>query len=297
MLKSNLNLKNLSFFIFISGIIFQIFNSPAPFVDEVLYINAGKRIQNGMYLYDGYSNWFNGSPFIWPLLSSIIHEYFGLLGSRILASIFTFIGLIYFWKLTNHLFNKSIADWSLLLLSSNFYVISFAFIAVYDSMALCFFIVGYYFFQFEKPKTSALLVSLAIFIKYAMIGMLPILIIQSFITKRYRNLIHVLLFLGWLTIPYFYFVRGGFLSSYGVPDWSPERGAILIMIINFLKDSLILCLAGFITVFMSKKYKNYAIFFMISLLMWPAFHVLFKNNTSAHKHIVYGLFIAFPLVG
>jgi len=300
MLRSKLSLRNFSFVIFVLGIIYQLFHFSSPFIDEALYINAGKRIQNGMYLYDGYSSWFNGSPFIWPLLSSIIHEYLGLVGSRLFSSAFTFITLIYFWKLTNKLFNKSIADWSLLLLCSNFYVVSFAFIAVYDSMALCFFIMGFYYFQFETAKSkklSAFLISISIFVKYAFLGMIPILIMHTLVTKRYKHFWKTLLYIGWLTLPYFYFIRGGFLSSYGAADWSPDRFAILIMLANFLKDSLILCSFGLVLIFIKKENKRYGVFFILSLIMWPTFHILFQNNTSAHKHIVYGFFISFPLIG
>jgi hypothetical protein len=42
-----------------------------PFVDEGLYAVAGMRVLEGNGLSDGYIAWFNGSPFLWPVMAAI----------------------------------------------------------------------------------------------------------------------------------------------------------------------------------------------------------------------------------
>jgi hypothetical protein len=45
-----------------------------PFVDEGLYIAAGMRVLEGKGPSDGYITWFNGSPFVWPVIAALGHR-------------------------------------------------------------------------------------------------------------------------------------------------------------------------------------------------------------------------------
>ena len=42
-----------------------------PFVDEGAYTVASLRVLEGKGLSDGYLAWFNGSPFVWPVLATL----------------------------------------------------------------------------------------------------------------------------------------------------------------------------------------------------------------------------------
>ena len=71
------------------------FAANGPFVDEGLYTVAGLRVLEGRGLSDGYVRWFNGSPFVWPVLAALGHHVAGLAGARLMAAILSTVIRLY----------------------------------------------------------------------------------------------------------------------------------------------------------------------------------------------------------
>ena len=107
-----------------------------PFVDEGLYTVAGLRVLEGNGLSDGYVRWFNGSPFVWPVMAALGHRVGGLPGARLMATILCTIALIAFFKTAETLFGQPTATWGTLALAINGLFMALAHFAVYDVAAL-----------------------------------------------------------------------------------------------------------------------------------------------------------------
>jgi hypothetical protein len=82
-----------------------------PFVDEGLYTVAGMRVLEGKGLSDGYITWFNGSPFVWPVMAAVGHHLGGLTGARLMAIFISMVTLVAFAKTAETLFGESAAAW------------------------------------------------------------------------------------------------------------------------------------------------------------------------------------------
>src|ERR1700730_2933072 len=112
------------------------FAANGPFVDEGLYIVAGTRVLEGRGLSDGYIKWFNGSPFVWPVIAALGHSLGGLPGARLMAAILSTVTLVAFARTAENLFGQSVAEWSALALAVNGLFMALAHFAVYDVAAL-----------------------------------------------------------------------------------------------------------------------------------------------------------------
>ena len=112
------------------------FAANGAFVDEGLYAVAGMRVLEGKGLSDGYIAWFNGSPFVWPVMAALGHRLGGLPGARFMAVVVSMVTLVSFAKTAEALFGESVAVWGTSALSVNGLFIALAHFAVYDVPAL-----------------------------------------------------------------------------------------------------------------------------------------------------------------
>lgn len=88
------------------------FAASGPFVDEGLYTVAGMRVLEGEGLSDGYITWFNGSPFVWPVIAAALgHRLGGLPGARFVAAILSTVTLVAFARTAENLFGQTVAEW------------------------------------------------------------------------------------------------------------------------------------------------------------------------------------------
>lgn len=107
-----------------------------PFVDEALYAVAGMRVLEGQGLSDGYLAWFNGSPFVWPVIAAIGHRMGGLAGARLMAVLLSTVTLLAVAKTAETLFGPTAAAWATAALAVNGLFMALAHFAVYDVPAL-----------------------------------------------------------------------------------------------------------------------------------------------------------------
>jgi len=94
------------------------------------------RVLEGKGLSDGYITWFNGSPFVWPVMAAVGHHLGGLTGARLMAVTISMVTLVGFAKTAETLFGESAAAWGTAALSLNGLFIALAHFAVYDVPAL-----------------------------------------------------------------------------------------------------------------------------------------------------------------
>ena len=95
------------------------FAANGPFVDEGLYTVAGMRVLEGQGLADGYITWFNGSPFVWPVIAALGHHLGELPGARFMAAILSAVTLVAFAKTAENLFGQSVSAWCALAFGVN----------------------------------------------------------------------------------------------------------------------------------------------------------------------------------
>jgi Dolichyl-phosphate-mannose-protein mannosyltransferase len=112
------------------------FGANGPFVDEGLYTVAGLRVLEGQGRADGYLAWFNGSPFVWPVMAALGHQLGGLAGARLVAAIVSTLTVLAFAKTAETLFGESAAAWGTAALCANGLFMALAHFAVYDVPAL-----------------------------------------------------------------------------------------------------------------------------------------------------------------
>lgn len=112
------------------------FDANGPFVDEGLYTVAGLRVLEGHGPSDGYLTWFNGSPFVWPVIAALGHHMGGLPGARFMAALFSTVTLLAFAKTAENLFGQSVSQWRALAFGVNGLFLALAHFAVYDVAAL-----------------------------------------------------------------------------------------------------------------------------------------------------------------
>src|SRR5207249_7949247 len=85
---------------------------------------------------DGYITWFNGSPFVWPVIAAMGHRLGGLPGARFMAAILSTMTLVAFARTAENLFGQSVAEWCALAFALNGLYMALAHFAVYDVAAL-----------------------------------------------------------------------------------------------------------------------------------------------------------------
>jgi len=122
-------------------------NYNSPFRDEAIYIVLGKLgIIEGDWWSYGSQNWLGGSLYVYPVMSGLAYQLFGLLGSRLLSVIFSLFTIIFVIKIANLLLIKKAKNIKFLtsllilfLLGGSTISLYISRLATYDSCAYFFF--------------------------------------------------------------------------------------------------------------------------------------------------------------
>tara|TARA_R110002096_G_scaffold183757_12_gene361926 strand:+ start:10296 stop:11654 length:1359 start_codon:yes stop_codon:yes gene_type:complete len=287
---------------FILGLLFIFFAANGAKGDEGIYILSGLQLLDG--LPDTFSSWHNGSPYLWSLLAGFTYKVSSLEGVRILTLLLSITILILnYFHCSSHV-GKENAWWSSLFLSLSGPFFFFSHIAVYDVLGLVFFMSSALFIQKKNLAHIALagiFAGLAIITKYAFIIYFPILFLLLYIVTEHRVFLKSLIFLLFsVIIPIFHNLivfKSLFPDSYA----SYQATELGFNSLYSLGVSLFILLP-IILVFLVPSARNQvrkskiSYLFAGSLLIWPVFHILTGNPTSAEKHIVYAVVFATPLV-
>lgn len=279
-----------------------------PFFDEGIYVTAGIRTLEGAAYEDNFLSWFGGS-LLWPILAGLGFQAGGLIGTRAVAVVLTVGGLAAFARAVRNLFGEKVAFWATLALALNGPFLALARLGVYDTLALSGVTVAFWTItELEKRDHRAWLVAsagaftLAVFAKYPIGIMAAPLLGTVLFLREDRARTDVLLFAflaGALGLAFFLPVReqvGEFFNwrLENRPSFGVSLQAIAFVIAYLSVVPTVLALAGW---FIARRNRWLASVMLLSMAIWPTYHLLTEDPTSTNKHLVFGYVFAYPLVG
>ena len=283
-------------------------NYNGPFFDEGIYVTAGIRTLEDTAYEDNFLSWFGGS-LVWPVLAGLGFRVGGLIGTRAVAVLITIGGLAAFARAVRDLFSEKVGFWATLTLALNGPFLGLARLGVYDTLALSGVAVAFWTItELEERDHRVWLVAsvgafaLAVFAKYP-IGIMaaPLLGTVLFLREeRARTDILLFAFLaGALGLAFFLPVRdqvGEFFNwrLENRPSFGVSLPAIAFVIGYLSIIPSVLALAGW---FIAGDRRWLASVMLLSLAIWPTYHLLTGDPTSTNKHLVFGYLFAYPLVG
>ena len=287
------------------------FAANGPFVDEAVYTVAGMRVLEGRGLSDGYVAWFNGSPFVWPVIAALGHRLGGLPGTRLMAAILALVTLVAFAKAAEALVGQSAAVWGTAALALNGLFMALAHFAVYDLPALTGIAVSMWCLTRGSPRHglwwvlgAAVAFSFAVIAKY---GYMPMVIPLVGLLASVRGLARagrpLALFLSaaaLITVTYFWLLFGslvpGSASAYFEQPSRVSRGHISALQLLYGLGPLLLASVG-ASVAWKEHRRLLVVTCLVALSVFPAFHLWTANSVSAQKHVVPGFLFAYLLAG
>jgi hypothetical protein len=295
-----------------------------PFVDEGLYTVAGMRVLEGQGLADGYVTWFNGSPFVWPVIAALGHYLGGLPGARFMAAILSTVTLVAFAKTAENLFGQSVSAWCALAFGVNGLFMALAHFAVYDVAALAGLAVSMWCvtrpslnmgprnWRTPNPSSDASIWVIgagiafagAVIAKYGympmVVPLLGLLVSVRDIKSSRRALAVFLSVAGAILAAYFWLFFGSFFpassAAYLGQAFGRSRGHIAVLQIVFGLAPFALASAGALVAWRRRERLLVATC-LLALLLYPAFHLWTANFVSAQKHVVAGFLFAYLLAG
>ena len=280
-----------------------------PFVDEGLYVVAGMRVLEGKGPADGYLTWFNGSPYLWPVIGALGHHVAGLSGARLMAALLSTITLVAFAKTAGQLFGRSAAMWGALAFGVNGLFLALAHFAVYDVAALTGLAISMW--CVSRASTSRLWVvggaiaaAMAVIAKY---GYMPMIVPLAGLLVSIRDLERagraLALFLsmaGLILAMYFWLSFGALFptssAAYLGQTFGRSRGHIAVLQIVFGAVPLALASAGAIVAW-RRRQRLVTMTCLLATAVFPAFHLWTANFVSGQKHVVAGFLFAYLLAG
>jgi hypothetical protein len=287
------------------------FASNGPFVDEGLYTVAGIRVLEGQALSDGYLTWFNGSPFVWPVIAALGHHLGGLSGARLVAAILSTVTLVAFAKTADSLFGASVSPWCALAFGLNGLFLALAHFAVYDVAALAALAVSMWCVT-RSPTSdgsiwmigAAIAFAGAVVAKYGympmVVPLLGLLVSVRGIGRSVRALVVFLSAAGVILTAYFWLCFGSVVpassAAYLGQTFGRSRGHIAVLQIVFALAPIALASAGALVAWQRRK-RLLIVTCLLAVALYPVFHLYTANFVSAQKHVVAGFLFAYLLGG
>ena len=287
------------------------FAATGPFVDESLYTVAGMRVLEGQAGADGYLTWFNGSPFVWPVIAALGHHVAGLSGARFMAAILATLTLAALAATAENLFGRSVASWSALAFGVNGLFMALAHFAVYDVLALAALAVSMWCVtRPSAPETSAWVLgaaiafAVAVIAKYGyMLMIVPLagLLVSARGIKRSGPALAVFLSAaGGIVAGYFWLAFGSLVpassAAYLEQTFWRTRGHIAMLQIVFGFVPVALASAGAFVAWRRRE-RLLIVTCLVAVSLFPAFHLWTATFVSGQKHVVAGFLFAYLLAG
>jgi 4-amino-4-deoxy-L-arabinose transferase-like glycosyltransferase len=285
------------------------FAANGPFVDEGLYTVAGLRVLEGQGLSDGYLRWFNGSPFVWPVLAGLGHHVAGLAGARLMAAIFSTLTLVAFAKTAEHLFGRSAAAWGAVAFGVNGLFLALAHFAVYDVAALTGLAVSMWCVTRASTSSrwvigAAVAFAGAVIAKYGytpmIVPLVGLLVSVRGIERPARAVALFLSMTGGILATYFWLAFGAPFptssATYLTQAFGRSRGHIAVLQIIFGFVPVALATAGAVVAW-RRGQRLLVVTCLLATAVFPAFHLWTANFVSGQKHVVAGFLFAYLLAG
>ena len=287
-------------------------NYNGPIFDEGIYITAGQRTLEGHAVTDGYLGWFGGS-LLWPMFAALGYKVAGLIGTRLVALALATIALVATVQAAKNLFGLRAGFWTATMLAISAPFMALARLGVYDVPALAGVAVAFWAVTELHRRDNRVWLAVAIgafivamFFKYPIgLMLLPILGVLFFLRQTkfitdagifgFVSLAITLAFvlpmreqfdylIGWQLANKPTFGVTPLMVGYSVLYWT---GAPFLLAAGGWQDAR--QDAG--------DRRGLASVMLLSLIIWPAYHLLSGNPTSLYKHLVIGSVFAYPLAG
>jgi 4-amino-4-deoxy-L-arabinose transferase-like glycosyltransferase len=287
------------------------FAANGPFVDEGLYIVAGMRVLEGKGRSDGYITWFNGSPFVWPVIAALGHRLGGLPGARFMAAVLSTVTLVAFARTAENLFGQSVAEWCALALAVNGLFLALAHFAVYDVAALAGVAVSMWCVTRSSTTVAsmwligaAIAFASAVISKYGSILMIVPLLGLLVSVRGFRSsgraLAVFLSVVGGILTVYFSLFFGSLVptssAAYLEQTFGRSRGHIAALQVVFGLAPFSLASVGALVAWRNRQ-RLLVVTCLLALSVYPLFHVWSANFVSGQKHAVVGFLFAYLLAG
>ena len=278
-----------------------------PFFDEGIYITAGQRGLQGYAASDNYLSWFAGSM-LWPTFAALGYNAGGLIGARAVATIFATIAFIATVLATYNLFGQAVAFWTALTLALSGPFLALARLAVYDPPALAGIAVSFWAITMLHKRDhrawlllAALAYVFALFSKYPTGLMLLSLIGLMLALRRGKAMMDIALF-GFTAVAVlliFYIPLRAPLSQLGTRLAPQEilRQPSLVLTSSVLYFGGLPCVLAFLGWLMAKERRPLATVLLLSLALWPVYHLWQAFFVGLSKHVVFGFLFGYPLIG
>lgn len=278
------------------------------FFDEGIYITAGLRTLEGHGYSDQYLTWCGGT-FLWPALAGLGYRVAGAVGARALALLAVSGGLLAFAHAARNLFGEQPGLWATVALALNGALIAMAHLAVYDGLAWAGMAISFWALTqlARQDHRQWLLLAVAAYVlgtlaKYPTgVMLLPLLGILV-LTRRKKASLDLLLFgyLGALVALMVLLPVREQVATYF--QWrltnTPSFGVTLPMIawtaLSLSLPALVLAPVGWV---LRRENRLLGGVLLLSLFIWPAYHILRRDPVSITKHLTFGYLFAYPLVG
>ncbi len=279
-----------------------------PFFDEGIYATAGQRTLEGHGYTDGYLRWFYGT-LLWPVLAALGYKVAGLTGTRIVALILATIAFIAVLRATKNLFGQKASFWTAAAFALSGPFLALARLGVYDTLALAGIAVSFWAVtELERSDNrtwlglAAIAFTIGIFAKYPT-GLMLVSTCAAILVLRKEKAILDLGIFGFMSLAimlaFFLPVRDQLVS---LANWyitnSPTFGITPLMtafrVLYLSGAPFLLALGGW---FVAKDRRGLASVLLLSLMVWPAYHLISGNPVSLSKHLVLGHLFAYPLAG
>jgi len=283
-----------------------------PFIDEGIYIAAGLRTLDGEGFGDGYLSWFSGS-LLWPWLAGLAYEAAGLAGARVLAAACLTVAVLASGAAARKLFGARVGFWATVALATSGPVFALGHLAVYDALAVAGVAVA--FWSLVRLSTSddrlwllpaAAALTVALLAKYpSLLFAGPSLALLLVLLRRRRALADttILVFLvAPLPLALFIEQRGLFeiLATNNVAlqsgDFGVDREMLSYAQLYFLGLPLLLAATG-VVLARGRRPLAAVLGLAFALVIPPAYHGWAGNAVGDHKHAVFALVLAGPLLG
>ncbi len=279
-----------------------------PFFDEGIYITAGQRTLEGHGSTDGYLGWFTGS-LLWPGMAAVGYKVAGLVGTRLVALLLATVAFVAFGAATKNLFGPQASFWAAAAFAISGPFLAVARLGVYDSTALAGLAVSFWAVT-ELAKTdnrswlaaAAIAFTLGVFAKYP-VGLMLLPIWGLILLLRKEKAITDMAIFGFIGLAiglaFFLPLRGqlAWLVEFRLAD-QPKFGVTRPMIgFDILYLSAVPSLLALGGWFVAKTQRDLVSVLLLSLTIWPAYHLLTGDPVSRSKHLVMGYLFAYSLIG
>jgi hypothetical protein len=283
-------------------------NYNGPFFDEGIFVTAGVRMLEPTAYRDGFLTWFAGSM-VWPGLAALGYRAGGLIGTRVAAILLAAITLAAFGQAARNIFGQKAGFWATLALALSGPFVALSRLGVYDVPALAGIAVSFWAItELARRDHRGWLVGavvayvFAIFAKYPTGLMIVPLLGVLLLLRREKATTDVMIFLflaGAIGLIFFLPAReqiGTFFNwrLQNRPVFGASVSVIGFVLLYLSAAPLILGLVGW---WASKRYPAFGLLLLLSLGIWPIYHLLTGDPVGTNKHIVFGFLFAYPLVG